>query len=252
MHQNEKLESPTTVINRTHWGKLISYVSIIVLLSVYSTLFGQKSDARSIDSLSIKTDKIQQQLCALINSDSSAYDYIFLSLYKVRNTQYVNMAYCKKNNILGLACEYEFRPLQLKGYLELWGHNVYIFGDNSISSYFKKAGECRQIPREFESVIPLYKIKYIDELQIACNCNVFNDIPIYTTYDIKRYFIRHNKLSMVNFDVSKHGLNLSIYRTTYRLYDKPNANTISEKKYLKTQKKLTKDVIRYWKGKYNR
>lgn len=229
---------------------LFSHLLTIVLVLYFNVSYCQRKEDKtidSIDSLCFKTEKMQQQFCTLLNQSTLKPDSktIFLSLYKTRSVRYVNIFFCKKNSISSALYEYEFRPQPLKGYIRVFEYNVYVFGDNTVSSYFKKTGVRQQIPIGLENVTFLHKIKYEDELPM--NDNVSNDCPIYITYDIMRYAVKNNELRSVDFGESKHALNLSIYRTTHRLYRRPDTDLINEKKYLKNQKKLTKEIIHYFK-----
>lgn len=172
--------------------KIITFV--LIWLMAVSESIAQDSTIKQTFILELRNKQVKNLIDSLIlnSKGTSLSNVIFLSFCKYDKCQFFFSACSNKGLACYLITEPEFRSQQLAGYLKISNYDCYVFGDPSVTRFFRQTGETILIPEEFKWLSEVSTVRYADELFNHIVTHSY-DPPLYITFDIQRYVYQKGK-----------------------------------------------------------
>lgn len=175
-------------------SKIFKLIFVLLLNLFILETIAQDSTIKLTPVLALKNKQVKSHIDTLIlkSKGTNKSNVIFLSFCKYDTCQFFFSACSNK----GLACymitEPEFQSQKLAGYVEISNYDCYVFGDSSVTRFFRQTGETISIPEKFKWLSEVSTVRYADELFNHIDTHSY-DPPLYITFDIQRYVYQKGK-----------------------------------------------------------
>lgn len=227
--------------------KLKIYVFFLLTVTSFNVM-SQNGVILSVDSLSVKNDNISNIISNIVEDTTiTPNSHVFvLSFFKVQGEKYLFVCCCKKGHLRGVVSDYRVISQHFVGFSIIMEYQTYVFGDRTTFLCFGRTNKLHYLDPKTEWLTTINKIKYNEDLPCYFDDNgnrITKDVPIYITYDINMFKIKHQNFYKLYNDDEKEWEKLQIFRVKHRLFDKPDASA-DKSNYNKTQRKLSLEVMR--------
>lgn len=227
---------------------------MIVILAMSKNAVAQCADNPVVDCYTIRDiEKFE----VLIDSSVFSQDYrnsnaYVLNCFRFKGKRFIMFCGCEKGYERGTVSELLYKSNKTIGYSRTGEKVIYILGDRTTRLLFKKTNNKQRLDSNLTWFASINDICYANQLPshfIGDSAVLQDSIPVYISYDLSWYVVKKGKICILRDDDVRNLYVLQCYRIKHRFPKAPEENETAIE-YKKNQRRLTKDILLFYKKRY--